>query len=436
MRFPYCSRSIVTPMPDTTLIDSRRHAPATGTIASRRGAAPTPAAGTTPRSVPRLVLVGDAENLIVRRHAAWFGAHGFQVHLVHCPMQRRSFETAGPIAGVSLHPGLGRPEDRPRKGAQIRAARNLHRTLRRLDPEIIHLMSPRIEAQSAVRFTPAKARVFSPWGADVLADAPRSPWARWRTRRLLAGFDSMVAASPALADRARSFVEARYERIIPWGVDLRVFRPDRDIAEIRERLRLDPDQRIIASPRQLGEKYNHDVILRAFAAIAPEFPDHVLALKFSIVQGDLEMRIRRLARELGIEDRLRLLGPTSAPEESHLEMADLLSAAEIAISVPSWDGGTPATIFESLASGAVPIVSDIDTNREIMTPDHEARFCRPGDVEDLARAIREGLDPKWRAQAAAAGHALARARFDRDAHLERLAWHYRDLLIQRGPSSV
>jgi glycosyltransferase involved in cell wall biosynthesis len=405
----------------------------------RRGeGAGTPLAGGIAISPPRpraarrrlrLLLLSDAENLIVRRHAAWFAARDFDVHLLHCPMQARAFEAAGPIPEVSIHRGLARPGARS-AAATLAQVWRLRRVIRGLRPDCLHLMSPRVSAQVAARLTRGTAKIFSPWGADILDDAEASRWQGLRARTLLRDFDSMVAASVAMAKRARSFAKTDRELIIPWGVETRVFHPHRDTEQLRHRLELQPGQRVIASPRQLGTKYQHEVVLRAFARLAPERPELILVMKYAIAQGDLAKRIPALVCELGLQNRVRILGPSPTPETSHRVMADLLALADVAVSVPSWDGGTPATLFEALASEAALVLSDIDTNREFLTPDREARFCRPGDPEDLARALAAALDPNWRREAIHRGREIARTCASRDEHLTRLADHYRSLAEQ------
>ena len=80
----------------------------------------------------------------------------------------------------------------------------------------------------------------------------------------------------------------------------------------------------------------------------------------------------------------------------------LLARAEIYLSA-SLSDSTSVSLLEAMACGAVPVVSDIDGNREWVAEGEGARLFAPGDPGSLARALERALDdPAWRESARAA----------------------------------
>ena len=80
-------------------------------------------------------------------------------------------------------------------------------------------------------------------------------------------------------------------------------------------------------------------------------------------------------------------------------MADLFRESQIVIS-PSMHDGTPNTLLEAMACGCLPVVGDIESLREWITPGVNGLLVDPDDPQELAQAICEGLqNPELRARA-------------------------------------
>ena len=71
--------------------------------------------------------------------------------------------------------------------------------------------------------------------------------------------------------------------------------------------------------------------------------------------------------------------------------AELLGRAEIYLSA-SLSDSTSVSLLEAMASCAVPVVSDIEGNREWVGEGEGARLFPPGDSAALARALEHALD--------------------------------------------
>lgn len=151
----------------------------------------------------------------------------------------------------------------------------------------------------------------------------------------------------------------------------------------------------VSVARLVPEK-NVDVVLRACAAVMRE-RDLLLGI---CGQGPQRAPLEALARELGIDARVRFRGFVDDvwSYERGADFGLLLSRFE----------GNPNAISEAFAAGTPMILSDIPAHREMAGPD-EALFVPPGDAAAAANAIRDVLDDRPSALARA-GRAKARVR--------------------------
>ncbi len=157
-------------------------------------------------------------------------------------------------------------------------------------------------------------------------------WVRWTMQRT----SSLIVPS--------GFLKGIFERhgmdahIVPNVVNLDRFSPG--AVDLRHR-------RNILVTRNLEHIYGIDIALRAFAGIASRHPEHWLVIAGT---GPADAHLKALARELGIEARVRFTGKLT-PQEVACE----LDAAAISLN-PSRVDNTPNSVLEAMASG-VPVVS-------------------------------------------------------------------------------
>ena len=382
----------------------------------------------------RLAYLADCENLIVQRYVRYFAERGHDVHIFHCPLQERAFERPTPCSGVTLHPGLERPNTIGFIRKLLRA-RSLGRAIRTLHPDVVHLFNSRVSAQLAAASC-QRPLVFTPWGADVLDN----PFVRrryyWRTRWLLQSVRGIAAASHAMIAHAKRFTGEVMSVHAQWGVDFSLFYDQRARRDaVRDALDLPRDSYVVFSPRQWGGKYNQDLILDALPRLRQSVPNAFLVFKFCITQGNLETRLRQRVQELGVQDYVRIFGPSTTTEESHQRMAELFQASDAFVSIPSWDGGTPVTVFEGMACGSIPVLSDIDTNCEYVRDRIEGRILKRLDAATLAGVLAEvHADREWRAKLRETLPDLARQACTYEVEMQRVLDFYRRIAQGERPA--
>jgi L-malate glycosyltransferase len=136
-----------------------------------------------------------------------------------------------------------------------------------------------------------------------------------------------------------------------------------------------------------------------------------------VVAGDGSLRaaLERIARTTLPAGRCEFVGRLDPAA-----LAALLGRAEIYLSASRSDS-TSVSLLEAMACGAVPVVSDIDGNREWVGEGDGARLFPAGDPEGLARALERALaDPAWRDAARARNHRVIAERGDWSANLSRI----------------
>ena len=159
-----------------------------------------------------------------------------------------------------------------------------------------------------------------------------------------------------------------------------------------------PQRRYVLVVGQYAPYKNHDGAIRAFAAACRTIEDIDLVLVQR--QGPSSARLLKLARQLGLGDRVRFTGPVE-----RAELVQLYSSAELLLH-PSLCEGFGNPVLEAMACGCPVITSSISAMPEVAGG--AALLADPRDTDDLARQIRKVLADDGLAQALRTrGHARA-----------------------------
>lgn len=245
-------------------------------------------------------------------------------------------------------------------------------------------------------------------------------WPRLRTR--LERADRLACISRAVAAQFRGAPHA--------GVihDALVREPDpagRD--EARALLDLPADRFVVALVGRISDWKGQDVLARALAAPPLAAIGAIGLVAGSAYRGAarLESELRELRDELGLADRLPLLGYRD-------DMDTLLGAAD-AVAVPSTRPEPLGNVAIEAAAAGLPVVASAHGGLpEIVRHGLTGELVPPGDAELLAQALR-GLadDPARARRLGAAGAEDVRRRFARPRLVAEVQSAYDDLLSAR-----
>jgi glycosyltransferase involved in cell wall biosynthesis len=231
------------------------------------------------------------------------------------------------------------------------------------------------------------------WGSDLLVAGPRNAFQRARARAALSRAQLVIADAMNLA-RAALALGARREtlRAIPWGIDRARFASGRR------------EPGLILSTRMHEPVYDLPTLLRAAGPLLARRPDAFLAIAGD---GTRRAEIEREAAQHLPPGRFRFLGRLSP-----VELAAWLGRADVYVST-SLSDSTSLSLLEAMAAGALPVVSDIEGNREWVQDGGGARLFPCGDDRALARALESALsDTAWAATARAHNAAVIAERGD------------------------
>jgi glycosyltransferase involved in cell wall biosynthesis len=234
------------------------------------------------------------------------------------------------------------------------------------------------------------------------------------TQKLSRHCEAGIAVSGSVArDAARIWRGRTPVSVVLNGVDLHMFSPTGPEADLDVLGRMSPAPRDIVRVglvATLGRFKGHDVFLRAIARLPTTIP-----LRAYVVSGSLyETRgsefslgkLRELARDLGVTDRVAFTGFVADP-------AAAMRALDIVVHATTVPEPFGLVIAEGMACGRAVIASADGGAAELVQPGVDALTHRPGDVAGLAAAIeRLATDPALRAQLGARGRLTAQRRFD------------------------
>jgi glycosyltransferase involved in cell wall biosynthesis len=200
---------------------------------------------------------------------------------------------------------------------------------------------------------------------------------------------SLVANSTGLRVLALKFDPIACIEMIPNGVDLEAFTPvARDWSPPR-----------LLSVGRLVYQKGLDLTARALADLKHLDWEWVIA-----GDGSFRPELEKMCRELGIADRVKLVGWQSKPDLTrHYGQANLFV-------FPSRHEGMPNAVLEAMSSGLPVIASRIAGNEELVLPDETGLLFPTESVADLHSALLELIPDAARCmQMGAAGRARVKA---------------------------
>jgi glycosyltransferase involved in cell wall biosynthesis len=239
---------------------------------------------------------------------------------------------------------------------------------------------------------------------------------------VLHGCDKAIAVSTSVAESMRRvFVSPSRIEVIPNGIDLRNFRDELRIAELRASLGIPAGLPIIGAVGRLDMQKAHERLIEAAKYITDAGQDAVYIIAG---EGVERPRLESLVRDLGLSGRVLLLGYQSDIRK-YLAMMDVFV-------LPSRREGTPMALLEAMAMSkpvvatAVGGVPDVLTDGidGIMLPENGAGL---GDA--LLRLLR---DPAFARQIARTGRRRVETEFSSSRMAARYEDVYRRCLVSRG----
>ena len=241
-------------------------------------------------------------------------------------------------------------------------------------------------------------------GGDLLRErrkAGRSAVKRMSARSILGNASGIVATSKWVAQLASEVMnEVGVEKpprvaALDLGTDPVHFNPSRDTGALRRRWGVGDGPLILTVARLVPHK-GQDMGIRALATLSRDFPN----LRYIMVgEGHDELRLRSIARELGVTDKVGFVGAMRDDElpEAYATSTIYLGASRVdkEINVE----GFGISFLEAGASGIPSVAGDSGGVRSAVRDGETGIVVPPTDADSITEAIRSLLlNPERRKQ--------------------------------------
>ncbi|HEY3318582.1 MAG TPA: glycosyltransferase [Coriobacteriia bacterium] len=235
-----------------------------------------------------------------------------------------------------------------------------------------------------------------------------------RTAEFLSGFDLVLAPSTHVRRVMREWGASSRIEMLEAAADV----TPRPREEARRRLGVRAEERLALDVGRLAPEKRHDVVVREFAAAAELVPEAELVI---VGDGHERARLERLAGELGVRGRVRILGGLDRDE-----LALWYSASDVLVAGSLSETG-PLTVVEAMACGVPAVAYDAPGFEDRLTTGDNGILVEPRDGELAAAlaAVLGNAEVRGKLSTGARHHAFA---YTPARATETLLGYYEELL--------
>ena len=289
----------------------------------------------------------------------------------------------------------------------------LRRLIARFEPDLIH--SWMFTANAYARMASGGRPVIA---GERCVDRWKGGWQHAVDRRLLPRTAKLVGNSRAVADFAvERGVPEVLVAVIPNGVE--PLCPDPAFrAELLRSLDLPADAQPVVFAGRLAPQKRPEDLVWAFQLLYQVNPH---AVHLIVGDGPLRSRCEDQVNRFDHGRRCRFLGHRA-------DAAQIIAAADLLWLGSEYEGQSN-TVMEAMSAGVVPIVSDIPSNRELVTDGESGFVVKVGDSMGFCQFADRALsDAALRAKLGGAAKERMRSEFSVEAMIGRYESLYRQTL--------
>ena len=265
----------------------------------------------------------------------------------------------------------------PIKGRRIR------RVVKRAKPDIVHGLRIPSEALAALAACPpCMPLAVSIWGVDLTHEASSGRLAGRAARRVLARTDLLFADCQRDIDLAGTWGlrPTTPTAVLPGGggIDLaRLAEEDRNLtSQLSDVAR--SGHRLVVNARGRRPYVRNEVLLEALSLLATDLDPCVRVV---FVDCAHDAALRNSIERHQLRNRIIFTGKYSPGE-----VFSLFRRAEVSVSITDQDG-TPNSLLEAMAAGAIPVCGDLPSIREWIEPGRNGFLAAFNDPQAVADAL-------------------------------------------------
>ncbi|MEW6269388.1 MAG: glycosyltransferase [Thermodesulfobacteriota bacterium] len=299
-------------------------------------------------------------------------------------------------------------------GLVLRLANLMRRE--RFDIVQTYLWTANTWARVAAHLAGVRWLVASERNVDIWEEA----YKRLIGRLLARSTDRIIANSEAVREYLLGRGGLAPDKVVTIynGVDFDRFRTPCDPRARRRELGIGDDVVLAGCVARVEPAKDHATLLQALALIGSRVPKLHLAI---VGDGSEQARMQRMARELGIGDRVHFTG-------FRTDAAEWLQTVDISV-LSSVKEGLSNTVLESMAAGKPVVATDVGGNAEVVVESETGFLVPPRRPAELGAALaRLASSRELTATMGAAGRRRADGVFSVRSMVERTERLYLDLV--------
>lgn len=262
--------------------------------------------------------------------------------------------------------------------SNIKAYKQLKALMKKYNYEFVHCHSPIGGVCGRIAGNRTKTKViYTAHGFHFCKGAPIINWLLYYpVERWLANFtDVLITINKEDYNRSKRFSAKRNVYVPGVGIDTKkhsrlVVNPKK-----RSEIGVSEDAFLILSVGELNKNKNQETIIKAVAKLDNPKINYVIC-----GQGPLEPYLRKLIKELGIENQVKLLGFRN-------DIAEIYKVANV-FCFPSFREGLSVALMEVMSSGLPVICSNIRGNSDLIQEGRGGYLVEPDNVNGFVNALQ------------------------------------------------
>ncbi len=191
--------------------------------------------------------------------------------------------------------------------------------------------------------------------------------------------DHVQVISNWLVQRARRYGYQGKISLIPNGVDLDKFKFLKPDINLRLKLKINQNDKIILTTSRLVNKNDIATLIKAFKILINNEYSTYLIIAGS---GKLERKLKRLTRQLKLENKITFLG-----QLKHNELLPYYAIADIFVR-SSLSEGQGISFLEAMAAGIPVIATSVGGIPDFIFDKQTGLFCQIKSAQNLAQQIK------------------------------------------------
>ncbi len=262
------------------------------------------------------------------------------------------------------------------------AVKELKNLINKKNYDMVHTHTP--NASAIVRLVCRKFRkiglrvMYTAHGFHFYKGAPLINWLIYYPVEWLCSFwtDTLITINKEDFARAKKHFRAKDIKYVPGvGLNTEKFGNSKtlDSGLKKKELEIPQNAKLLLSIGELNDNKNHETVIKAIKNLDVYY---IIA-----GVGDKKDYLQNLANELGLEDKVKLLGYRT-------DVSELYLASDIFV-FPSFREGLSVSLMEAMASGKPAVVSEIRGNTDLIQNNNGGIYFDPYSVSSLKTALEK-----------------------------------------------